>query len=489
MRKRQKSRRWNSQVAYLLFFLLLLILASLACGGSTTDELEEAAQPIATESKVEPTAAPVQEESQEDASLAEEEATKAADPSEEPPTAVPEPTEIPSTPTPVLEPIVVSKYGFGQDDNWVRFAFIVDNPNTGLSFEEAQYQVGAFDDSGTVVGTESGYVGALLPEQKLGIGGTMYLEDGISVSSIDIQLNAGGAEPSDTIPTFTVESESYFQDDYDSSVSGLVTSPYNRDFDALRVSAVLYDAAGEIIGGGFTYLDFILANDSAGIELLVTSAGEVASVELFPNPTGLSMLGSDDEIPQDASELVLLEYGFGEGDFGLGFGLILENPNDNYSIRRSNYHVAAFAADGSVLGMDQGYIAMLFPGQTLGVGGDLFTKGDMPVDMVVAKIKAGDYVSSESVPFFTSDNVAFQEGSYKPQVTGLILSPYNTDIKDVRVSAILFDADGNIVGGGYTVLDYISGNGQAAVELFVSSSGTPARAELYAAVLFLTDFE
>ena len=64
----------------------------------------------------------------------------------------------------------------------------------------------------------------------------------------------------------------------------MITSPYSRKLESLRVSAVLYNEAGEIIGGGLTYLNFVLANGTTGVKILTTARPdvEVASVELYP---------------------------------------------------------------------------------------------------------------------------------------------------------------------------------------------------------------
>jgi hypothetical protein len=479
----------NSFHTYGIFFLLMLLIAALACGGSTTDKLEEAAQPAATEVQEAANAGAAQTGAQEEQSSAASGETAASEPEEAAPTAVPEPTEIPPTPTPVPEPITVTKYGFGQDGIEVGYAFLVENPNPGLSFEDSQYQVAAFDANGTVIDTDSGYLTVLLPGQTLGVANSMYVDEGVTVASIDVQLNAGDAEATDPLPTFSVDSISYYPDEYFSSVTGLVTSPYNRAFEDVRVSAVLYNEAGDIIGGGFTYLDFILANDSAGVEFSVTSAGDVASYELYPSISGLSMLGSEPQIPSGAAEPNLLNYGFGQSESQAGIGLIVENPNDNYSLESSKYHVTAFAADGTVLGTEEGYITVLLPGQTLGVGADLYPKGDAAIDSVVVRIMAGKYVDAEPIATFTSDNAVYMADRYFPQVTGLILSPYSTDVTDLRVSAILFDGDGNIIGGGYTYLDFVPANGQAAVEVSVTSSGTPATSVLYATATSLSEFE
>jgi len=70
-----------------------------------------------------------------------------------------------------------------------------------------------------------------------------------------------------------------------------VKSPYQKDLENIRVAAVAYDEAGNIIGGGFTYLDFVPANGQAAVEVSITTSGVPATVELYPTISGLTLLG------------------------------------------------------------------------------------------------------------------------------------------------------------------------------------------------------
>jgi len=165
--------------------------------------------------------------------------------------------------------IKLLKQGFGQNGKEVGYGFIVENPNANLAIESSQYQIAAYDADGAVVKTDSGYLELLLPSQKVGVGGTMYLDEGVSISKIEVQLSSGRASPSDAVPTFTVDAVSYTAGQISAHATGIVSNPFNRDVNELRVSVVAYDSAGEIIGGGFTFLNFILANSKTGVKVSV----------------------------------------------------------------------------------------------------------------------------------------------------------------------------------------------------------------------------
>lgn len=442
--------------------LVTMLLASLACGGSATRELSEAAKPTSD------SAAPTQASG---------------------PGATARPTEPPPSPAPEPEALRLEAQGFGQDGRNLGYAFIVENPNPGLSVESSQYQLAAYDANGTVVETDSGYIELLLPGQKLGIGGTLYLDEGVTVSKIEVQLSEGEAVPSDPLPTFTVDAVSHTPGQFSSHVTGVVTSPYKRAIENVRVSAVIYSASGEIIGGGSSFLNFVPAHGSSGVDVLVASAPDVASVELYPAISALSLLGSNEESPAGAVDLTLIQYGFGQDENEVGFGLIVENPNEGFAVESTRYQVTAYAEDGKVLAVDGGFIDVLLPQQTLGLGGSMFLEEGATVARVEAQILAGDFETTDALPFFAAENVAYQPGDFSSSVTGEIVNPYAKDISNLRVSAIAYDEAGAIIGGGFTFLDFAPANGKAAVEAFVTTAGTPATVELYASLSALSDFK
>ena len=465
----------KSNISSRLFFTLLtlvLVITVSACGPSTIQQLASAVPP--TEA--------VEQEAEVEQTVEETTEVEVAD--------TPVPTEVPPTPMPEAEDILLVAQGFGQDEREVGVAFVVENPNTSYAINSSQYQIAVYDASDVVVETSSGYIELLLPGEKLGIGDSIYVDEGVTVAKVVIQLNAGEAEPAETTTTFTVDKIAYYPGDWFDQVIGVITNPYQKTITDLRVSAVLYNAAGEIIGSGFTYTNFILAESSAGVEFTVAGAGEVDRVEIYPALSGLSTLDFGNEKPVGAQDLVLVDYGYGQGDYEVGFGMILQNPNSGYAVENSMYHITLYAEDGGVIGEEGGYIDTLLPNQTLGVGNSLYLVQDgFTVANVEVQILSGNYEASEEIPTFTTENVTYIDNEYFPSVTGEVVSPYATDISNLRVSAIVYDEAGKIIGGGFTFLDFVPANGKAAVEVNITCVGTPARVELYATLSALSDIE
>ena len=91
---------------------------------------------------------------------------------------------------------------------------------------------------------------------------------------------------------------------------------------------------------------------------------------------------------------------------------------------------------------------------------------------------------------FTSLDATYRPGSYGfDNVTGFVVNPYDQDVSNLRVSAIVFNEAGDIIGGGFTFLDFASASTQTAVEVSVTVAGTPTRAELYPALSNLSDWQ
>ena len=100
----------------------------------------------------------------------------------------------------------------------------------------------------------------------------------------------------------------------------------------------------------------------------------------------------------------------------------------------------------------------------------------------------GDYQSFAAIDFLTADNVDYADDSFYPKVTGDIANPYDYEVSNVMVCALVFDDAGEIIGGGSSYLDSIAAGGSEPAEGGVTSSETPASSELYASLYTLDDY-
>ena len=384
--------------------------------------------------------------------------------------------------------------GFGQDGARVGYAFLVENADAAQAVQNSEYRVTAFDAAGTPLKDDAGPIVLLMPRQTLGVGGTIFGGEGVAISRIDVQLKSGSPAAVQTSPPLTVDTVRLRADASGAAAaSGVVRNPFDRRITDVRASVVAYDAAGRIVGGGFAYLAFIPASGAVGVISSLASRPDVARVEMYASFSEKSQVTARGEgLPPGASEPVLTRQGFGQpgalGSTQLGYALLIQNPNQDFAVQGTQYHVTAYGEDGSVLATDDGRVETLLPGQTLGVAGAISLDTPERVARAEAYLLPGPLQMSGPAPGFIVENVANRgDGSPNPRVTGQVVNPYGRDVADVRVSAVAYDAAGDIIGGGYTFLDLAPANGRAPVEVPLVAEARPARVELHAAQSALSD--
>jgi hypothetical protein len=205
------------------------------------------------------------------------------------PTAKPQPT-----PTPAVLPLKILSKGFGigaEDDQTAGYGFLLENPNPGHAAERITYQAAFFDAAGGVVGTESGNMPLLGPGVSTGLAGRASIPKGAKVARVDIQVKPASFKVSEPVPAITTEGAKYQPDKFFPKVLGIVKSAHPQDVSQLYVSAIPYDGAGQIIGGGFTFLNFVAANGQSAVETTIRASGEPAKVELYANVSNLTKFG------------------------------------------------------------------------------------------------------------------------------------------------------------------------------------------------------
>ncbi len=467
---------------------LLLVIAVAACGSSGKD-LVQTTGTIESRAAVTPT--PKMAASTSSTMTTAPAATTTGTPT---PTPTPEPTATPTpqpTPTPKPQAVAVVAQGYGQptDGRSVGWAFIVENPNAGLAVESSKYQIAFTDANGTIIKTDSGYLELLLPSEKTAVSGQTYLPEGATAAKMDVTFSQGDTTSFDVTETFKTDEVTYLADKYFPKVTGVISNPYTNDLQDVRLSAVAYDANNAIIGSGFTYLNFIPAGGSSAASTSVTSSAPPDHVELYASISGLTTFADSASKPDKGQALVISKQGYGVlSTLGsAGYGFIVENPNTGQAFENSLFQVAIYDESGAVIGTDDGYITLLLAGEKLGIGGDISLPDGKSPSRVVVQVLKGDAGAETTTQMFSTDNVQYVSDKYFPKATGLVKNLTDKQLENIRVSAIAFNDAGDIIGGGFTYLDFVPANAQAAAEVSVKTSGTPARVELYPTISGLTN--
>lgn len=244
----------------------------------------------------EPTSEVVQGQQQESAApAAEETATEEALPPAED-SASPEVEETTEDEVAASADLSIDDYGFTQipegeySPAGISYAVVFANAGSAIA-TGAQYQIAFEDESGTVLSSEEGYVTAVLPGTSVAAAGYIYDADG--AEEMTVQLMPGDSEEVDgDAANFEVTNVTSTTQEYGGmKTTATVESPFTKDLENLEAVSVYRNAAGEIIGGDFTYLNFVPAGGTSAVEITGSYDGEAPSeTEVFIALSGLSLL-------------------------------------------------------------------------------------------------------------------------------------------------------------------------------------------------------
>lgn len=454
-----------------LALILVIVLASMvvACGGSTTSQLAEsrpttAAADNAAESSV--TESPA--------------ATEAPAPTEAP-TTPPEPTAVP-----LVDPIVQAS-GFAQDGQSLGFGVVIENPNEAASLEDVSLQVVAYGEGDLVLGTDESTIPMLPPAATIHFGGDMYLDAEQTVNRVEVQITDLGERQdatADEIPPFAVENARFTESQFGQNVSGIVKNPFTLPLTDLYIGIVGLNDAGEVVGGGFTFLSFLDAEGTGAFDTSVKMREAPARVEVSPLVSILTLFGQRDA--EEMPVLTLDEQGWSMDSSGVGYGVIVSNPDTEQAMEGAQYRATAYAEDGSVLSTDTGYFGLILPGGKGARGSSIYLGSDAPAPATVeVQVFPGRLTDAPDTLAWATEAVNYVPGSYGAKATGQLINPYDEQVKNVEIVAILRDGEGKIIGGGFMFTDTIPAKGKVAVEMSVSG-GEAASVELFPAEVSLT---
>ncbi len=137
-----------------------------------------------------------------------------------------------------------------------------------------------------------GYLNVIFPSQMSAQSASLSLPKGAKVAKVEVQIDSGEPKSFDVSESpFGVEGTAFVPGSYSSKISGTVTNSLNQKIETVEVVAVAYNDKDEIIGGGFTYVDFVPASGKVAVSVNVNVTGKPAKVELYPQLTSLSKIG------------------------------------------------------------------------------------------------------------------------------------------------------------------------------------------------------
>lgn len=407
-----------------------------------------------------------------------------------PPDATPTPTEVEVVITPGGDDaIALLDIGFGQEDGSeeVGYGFVIRN-TSGATLDYSEYDIVAYDADGKALERDFGYIDLLLPGETRGIGGSIYVPEGTVAAKVEVQVISGDPTTTDFTQPFSTSNPTYYGEEFFPIVTAIITSPYNRPVEDIDVNVVLYNAAGRIIGGGYTFVDFVLPGQPAAAEVYVAGAGDPARIDVYAAPSTFSLFAGAYDAPGNQPIVVQSGWGGQPDGFDTGYGALVENPNTGVAVDTLRYQAIAYDADGRVLTVDSSYLAALFPNERFGIGGSLYPPEGTTVARVDVQVLAQNFKETSQGNPLTVSDVAFTDEVLYVTVTGTVTNALGVALESVETHAIAFNANGDIIGGGWSFADEPApAGGTTLAEVLITTSEPPAHVELYATVSDLSE--
>lgn len=206
-------------------------------------------------------------------------------------TRTPTPTPRPAaTPEPAIERPKVAAQGFVQDRQQVTVAFVLENPNAEITFTRLMARIVLQDEAGSALQVQQHPLDLLLPGERLGAVQAVSAPAGARVAFVAVDVTAARPQRQEGPgqPPFLTEAVTYIAGRTSGRVSGRVVNPHDNAIDKLKLIAVAYDGAGQIIGGGTATLNHLPARGAGAADVPVKTVVPPARVELFATLTAAS---------------------------------------------------------------------------------------------------------------------------------------------------------------------------------------------------------
>jgi hypothetical protein len=178
-----------------------------------------------------------------------------------------------------------STYLAYSDTTQASWAVIVRNPNSETWIASSiDVTVTFLDADGGLVHSESSSISMILPSQDAAVAAST-IDDVSGAVSMRVQVRAGSWERSDvqSFGSFSADQVTLRKAEFGGwSVLGLVGSTFANDATDVYATAVLRDVNGAVLGGEWTFVNFIPARSDTSFNVSVTpDIRDAASAEVY----------------------------------------------------------------------------------------------------------------------------------------------------------------------------------------------------------------
>jgi hypothetical protein len=380
-----------------------------------------------------------------------------------------------------------------QDGTAVFAAYLFENPFGDVLFEDIEFTITLFAANGDVIDTDYTIIPWFFPNQIQSVVFNFWVADeSVVVDSVEVDWTfTGTSSPDDFVNPFTSDQLVYWDNDGYPIVTGKVINNEATTFTDIRINILCYDSAGKIVGGGVNYLDFIHLNDYMGFTAYVDVFGDVASVEAFPT---LSYMTEFIDKTDFTSEISIQDDFFYEDQYGYLMGGFIANNETDTVLRNSEIYITFYNEEENITTTGYTYVDLLLPGASIGISPWISTTPEGTTsaryDILILPGEVLDDYELDTNPFTVNSTTL--TGDYDNYVLVNFTNTYSKQVSEVDVFVLVYNADGEIIGGGKDWTDEPTpAGGSDEVEVWVSyaSSETVDSIEAWVVPSYWTEFE
>jgi hypothetical protein len=176
--------------------------------------------------------------------------------------------------------------------DYVTYAAVVKNNSTSQAASYVSLNIAFYNAAGTVVKATDDNISLVLPGQTAAVGRSAEA-GGVTRMVVQASVQRWEDTPA-TVGAFTAEGVNTHEEKYGGlKTNGVMKSTFQKDLKSVPIAAVYYNAANAIVGGAFTYLDFVPAGGQSAFEITSSGSGTlpgVARTEVLASVSSTSLL-------------------------------------------------------------------------------------------------------------------------------------------------------------------------------------------------------
>jgi hypothetical protein len=199
--------------------------------------------------------------------------------------------------------------------------------------------------------------------------------------------------------------------------------------------------------------------------------GEVGIIEYVEEPRITS--------PIVTERAELIDAGYYQSGGYVYYAFTATNPNPGHAIRLTTYEVRLFDSRGSPIGGDSGIIPVIWPGETIATASPI--RATQEPARIQVSFSTGTLEAAARPARLEPVLGEYQEEASGSRVRASVNNALHQDLRELKATAVLYDSDGEIIGGHFTDVDLLRARGAAdvVIELMATPDQEPARVMVY----------